>query len=196
MSAGQEAMAAMAGADADLVARIAKGDRVAESDFVRRFGRGVRAVVRRHCRPGDPIVDDLVQDVLSGVIEQLRAGAVHDAAALTGYVQAAAVYATTAEYRRRRPTLNDSSLENLADGETPPARLHASQLAALLRTLLAEMSVARDREVLTRFYLDEQDKDAVCHALAIDPSHFHPLCFPRQERFRLLLDQAGLGEAR
>ena len=196
MSAGHEAMAAMAGADADLVARIARGDRSAEADFVCRFGRGVRALVRRHCRPGDPIVDDLVQDVLTGVIEQLRAGAVHDAAALTGYVQAAAVYATTAEYRRRRPTQNVSSLDNLADGESPPARLHASQLAALLRTLLAEMTVARDREVLTRFYLDEQDKDAVCHALAIDPSHFHRVVFRARERFRVLLDQAGLGDAR
>src|SRR5678815_2412067 len=112
MSAGYEPMAATTGAEPDLVARIAGGDRAAESEFVRRFERGVRALVRRHCRPGDPIVDDLVQDVLTGVIEQLRAGAVHDAAALTGYVQAAAVYATTAEYRRRRPTLNDSSLEN------------------------------------------------------------------------------------
>jgi RNA polymerase sigma-70 factor (ECF subfamily) len=66
MSAGHEAMAAMAGVDADLVARIAAGDRSAEASFVRRFGRGVRALVRRHCRPGDPIVEDLVQDVLTG----------------------------------------------------------------------------------------------------------------------------------
>jgi len=186
----------MAGAGADLVARIAGGDRSAESEFVTRFGRGVRALVRRRCRPGDPIVDDLVQDVLTGVIERLRAGAVNDAAALTGYVQAAAVYATTAEYRRRRSTQSISSLDILADGESPPTRLQESQLAALLRTLLAEMPIARDREILARFYLDEQGKDAVCHALAIDPSHFHRVVFRARERFRVLLDQAGLRDAR
>ena len=192
MSAGYEPMAA-AGAEPDIVARIAGGDRAAESEFVRRFERGVRALVRRHCRPGDPIVDDLVQDVLAGVIERLRVGAIHDSAALPGYVQAAAVYATTAEYRRRRPTQNDSTIENLADGDSPTARLEATQLSTMLRTLLAEMPVARDREILARFYLDEQDKDEVCRALDIDPAHFHRVVFRARERFRTLLEQAGIG---
>jgi RNA polymerase sigma-70 factor (ECF subfamily) len=193
MSAGYEPMAATTGAEPDLVARIAGGDRAAESEFVRRFERGVRALVRRHCRPGDPIVDDLVQDVLTGVIERLRAGAIHDSGALAGYVQAAAVYATTAEYRRRRPTQSDATIENLADSDTPTARLEATQLSTALRTLLAEMPVARDREILARFYLDEQDKDDVCRALEIDPAHFHRVVFRARERFRALLEQAGIG---
>jgi len=193
MSAGYEPMAAATGAEPDLVARIAGGDRVAESEFVRRFERGVRALVRRHCRPGDPIVDDLVQDVLTGVIERLRAGAIHDSGALAGYVQAAAVYATTAEYRRRRPTQSDATIENLADTDSPTARLEATQLSTALRTLLAEMPVARDREILARFYLDEQDKDDVCRALEIDPAHFHRVVFRARERFRALLEQAGIG---
>src|SRR5512135_454901 len=148
MSAGYEPMAVMTGAQPDLVARIASGDRTAESEFVQRFERGVRALVRRHCRPGDPVVDDLVQDVLAGVIERLRAGAINDSAALPGYVQAAAVYATTAEYRRRRPTQSVSTIEDLPDSESPMARLDATQLATMLRALLAEMPVARDRAIL------------------------------------------------
>jgi len=193
MSAGYEPMAAATGAEPDIVARIAGGDRAAESEFVRRFERGVRALVRRHCRPGDSIVDDLVQDVLTGVIERLRAGAIHDSGALAGYVQAAGVYATNAEYRGRRPTQSDATIENLADGDTPTARLEATQLSTMLRTLLAEMPVARDREILARFYLDEQDKDDVCRALEIDPAHFHRVVFRARERFRTLLEQAGIG---
>lgn len=193
MSAGYEPMAVMTGAQPDLVARIASGDRTAESEFVQRFERGVRALVRRHCRPGDPVVDDLVQDVLAGVIERLRAGAINDSAALPGYVQAAAVYATTAEYRRRRPIQSVAAIENLADAESPTLRLDADQLATVLRALLAEMPVARDREILARFYLDEQDKHAVCRALDIDPAHFHRVVFRARERFRALLEQAGIG---
>lgn len=193
MSAGYEPMTVTTGVETDLVARIARGDRAAESEFVGRFERGVRALVRRHCRPGDPIVDDLVQDVLAGVIERLRAGAIHDSAALPGYVQAAAVYATTAEYRRRRPTQSVSTIENLPDSDSPTARLDATQLATMLRALLAEMPVARDRAILARFYLDEQDKDQVCAALGIDPAHFHRVVFRARERFRALLEQAGFG---
>jgi len=127
------------------------------------------------------------------VIERLRVGAIHDSGALPGYVQAAAVYATTAEYRRRRPTQSDATIENLADSDTPTARLEATQLSTMLRTLLAEMPVARDREILARFYLDEQDKDDVCRALDIDPAHFHRVVFRARERFRTLLEQAGIG---
>jgi RNA polymerase sigma-70 factor (ECF subfamily) len=196
MSAGHEPMATTQSAEPDLVARIAGGERGAETEFVRRFERGVRVLVRRHCRPGDPIVDDLVQDVLSGVIERLRAGAIRDASALPGYVQAAAVYATNAEYRQRRPTINVAAIEELPDNESPPAHLDAEQVSTALRALLAEMPVARDREILTRFYLQEEDRDSVCRALDIDPGHFHRVTFRARERFRALLEQAGFGEAR
>lgn len=191
MSAGYEPIATAAIAEPDLVDRIAHGDRGAESEFVRRYERGVRVLVRRHCRPGDPVVDDLVQDVLTGVIERLRAGAVRDASALPGYVQAAAVYATNAEYRQRRPTQSDAAIEDLPDAESPANRLDAAQLAALLRKLLAEMPVARDREILTRFYLKEDDRDSICRALAIDVGHFHRVLFRARERFRALLEQSG-----
>jgi RNA polymerase sigma-70 factor (ECF subfamily) len=185
-------MAAGISAGHSLISRIADGDRQAEAEFVRQYERGVRVLVRRHCRPGDPVVDDLVQDVLSGVLERLRAGAIHDPVALPAYVQSAVVYATSAEYRRRRPMQTDAVVEQIADGETPGTRLDATQLAGFLRDVLAGMPVARDREILRRFYLEEEDKDSVCRALAIDPGHFHRVMFRARERFRLLVEQAGL----
>jgi len=192
MSAGYGPMATPVGAGHSLISRIAQGDRQAEAEFVRQYERGVRVLVRRHCRPGDPVVDDLVQDVLSGVLERLRAGAIQDPVALPAYVQSAVVYATSAEYRRRRPTQTDAAVEQMADSETPGTRLDASQLAGFLRNVLAGMPVARDREILRRFYLEEEDKDSVCRALAIDPGHFHRVMFRARERFRLLVEQAGM----
>lgn len=196
MSGGYQPMPASAGSEHDLIARIAGGDRRAEGEFVRQFERGVRVLVRRYCRPADPVVDDLVQDVLSGVLERLRAGALHDPSALPGYVQSAVVYATSAEYRRRRPTQPDAAIEDIADGESPSTRLDAAQLSGLLHTLLADMPVERDREILRRFYLEEEDKDSLCNALHIDPGHFHRVMFRARERFRTLLEQAGIEEAR
>jgi len=192
MSVGHQPQPASSDADRDLVSRIASGDRGAETDFVRLFERGVRVLVRRHCRPHDPVVDDLVLDVLSGVLERLRAGAIHDPAALPGYIQSAVVYSTSAEYRRRRPTQSDAAIESMAGGESPSSRFDAAQLAGLLRALLAEMPVERDREILRRFYLEEEDKVSVCRILNIDPGHFHRVMFRARERFRMLLEQAGI----
>lgn len=193
MSVGEGQATVQAHAATDLVARIAAGDRAAEREFVRSYERGVRALVRRHCRPNDPIVDDLAQEVLTRVLERLRAGAIRDAAALPAYVQATIVYTTSAEYRSRRPTESAALIDELPGDENPAERASSNELAVLLRKLLEQLPVARDREILVRFYLDEQDKDDVCRQLGIDASHFHRVVFRARERFRHLLDAAGIG---
>lgn len=176
----------------DLVARIAAGDRAAETEFVRSYERGVRAMVRRHCRPNDPVAEDLVQEVLTRVLERLRAGAIRESSALPAYVQATIVYTTGAEYRSRRVSEPASAIDQLVAEENPAQTASANQIGGLLRTLLTQLPVARDRELLARFYLDEEDKESVCRALGIDASHFHRVVFRARERFRTLLNQAGI----
>lgn len=192
MSMGDGQTTLEPGDPTDFVARIASGDHQAEVEFVRAYERGVRALVRRHCRPGDPIVEDIAQEVLARVLERLRVGAIRDAAALPAYVQATIVYTTSAEYRSRHVSEPASTIDGLAGSDNPLDDTESGQLAALLRVLLAQLPVARDREILARFYLDEQDKDEVCRQLGIEASHFHRVVFRARERFRLLLDHAGI----
>lgn len=181
--------------DAELVARIATGDRGAENEFVVRYQRGIRTLVRRHARAGDPIVDDLVQEVLQHVLCRLREGALRDTEALAPYVRSAVVFSTTAEYRRR----SRRGEETLGEGFDPPGdEIGPSALAeqrdaqACVSRLVAELPTPRDREVLTRFYLKEQAKSEVCTALDIDEAHFHRVVFRARERLRALLLQSGL----
>lgn len=140
-----------------LVQRIAAGDRAAEADLVSRFQAGVRALIRRHARPADPIVDDLVQDVLHTVIVRLRASALHEPAALPGYVRSVAVFVVTAEYRRRGRRGEDDARSECADAlpapDEPVEQTHRVQLRESVRRVLAELAVERDREVLRRYYL-------------------------------------------
>lgn len=195
MSAGGGAKQLQSTADFDFVSRIASGDRAAEAEFVRKYERGVRVLVRRHCRPNDPVVDDLTQDVLTRLIERLRAGGVRDPSALPAYVRATVVHTTSAEYRRRRVTEPTSALDELPSLESPSERIASGQVSELLAALLTHLPVPRDREILVRFYLEEQDKDTVCRALSIDTAHFHRVVFRARERFRALLLAVGIGEA-
>lgn len=176
--------------DAGLVARIAAGDRDAEACFVARYGRGVRMLVRRHCRPRDPAVDDLAQDVLTDVIERLRAGGLRDGAALPAYVRSAVVHATSADYRRRRSSVPLD--EDLVAPEDPAATLQREQVRTELARGIETLGTPRDRDVLVRFYLREQDKDEICAALGIDESHFRRVLFRARERLRERLQAAGL----
>jgi RNA polymerase sigma-70 factor (ECF subfamily) len=184
----------VAGGDG-FIERIARGDRAAEAEFIARYAIGVRALVRRHTRPGEPQVEDLVQDVLSNVLEKLRDGALRDPARLPAYVQNAVVFATTAEYRRRKRRGENATerVDEVPATETGPEDTVASaRLARAIRQLLTEMTVARDRELLRRFYLEEQSKGEVCRILGIDGSHFHRVAHRARERFRELLLRAGI----
>ena len=183
----------------DLVVRIGAGDKTAEARFVSEHQSAVRVLVRRHTRPNEPMVEDFVQDVLYHVLEKLRAGELRDAAALPAYLRQAVVHATTAEYRRRGSRGEPVSSEVLeqvpAEHSDPAERLRTQRLAAHVRSLLAELPVARDRTVLVRFYLEEHDKDEICADLGIDPDHFRRVVFRARERLRELIER-NAGEIR
>lgn len=74
-----------AAAFADLVTRIAGGDRAAEADVCRRFAERIRHYGLRHLRDADH-ARELVQMVLVAVLEALRAGRVADPARLDRFV--------------------------------------------------------------------------------------------------------------
>jgi RNA polymerase sigma-70 factor (ECF subfamily) len=194
----QSKSTADAAADDGLVARIARGDAAAETQFVREYGPGVRALVRRKARAGDPNVDDYCQDVLHNVLLALRRGELRDPAALGGYVRNAVVFTVQAEYRKRARRGEDGpaiDVDQLASGDDPARATQRLQLAQAVDRLVAELPVERDRELLRRHYRDEQDVDEVCAALGIELSHFRRVAHRARERLRVLLDRAGIGDS-
>jgi RNA polymerase sigma-70 factor (ECF subfamily) len=175
--------------------RIATGDRAAEAALLTRFQRGVRALVVRHCRPGDVVVDDIAQDVLSAVLVRVREGGIRDAQTFPAYLQTMIVRATTAEYRKRRArgeSLPIDVADGLPDRSDPPADLDSQRMAAQLRNLIADLPVARDRALLSRFYLEEHSKEDICVSMGIADDHFHRVVHRARVRFRALLAQAGI----
>jgi RNA polymerase sigma-70 factor (ECF subfamily) len=198
MSASADTPERSADRHAALVSAIAAGDARAEADFVRLFQPGIRALVRRHARPADPIVEDLVQDVIHQLIRRLRASALHDPLALPGYVRSTVVLTVQAEYRRRGRRGENAaavSVDSLQGSDDPIAAAQREQMNSSVRTLLAELPTERDREILRRFYLQENDRDTVCAALGIDPDHFHRVLHRARQRLKALLIDAGIGDA-
>jgi RNA polymerase sigma-70 factor (ECF subfamily) len=182
-----------------LLSRIAAGERDAERSLVNHFHRGVRMLVRRHSRPGDPAIDDITQEVLFHIIERLRSGAIKDPLALPAYIRISVVNATTAEYRRRRlrgeGPVPDGIGEIAASLDDPAESLDSERAHARIRALVEELPIRRDREVLVRFYLQEIDKQQICRDLRIDPTHFHRVIHRARERLRGIVSARGLDSA-
>lgn len=178
-----------------LAARIAAGERRAETEFVERFQPGIKALVRRRLRPGDPDIADLSQDVLRIVLEKLRANAIRDPHAIPGFIQTTIHFVTNQEYRRRSRTPEtgaQAAIEATPDEREPATSLEAVRLTKQLPKLLAELTVPRDRKALELFYLAEKSTDEVCAELGLEPSDFHRVISRARQRFRQILVEAGI----
>jgi RNA polymerase sigma-70 factor (ECF subfamily) len=175
---------------AELAQRIARGDRSAETELVERYERGVLYLLKRKAR--DPeLALDLRQETFRIAIESLRAGGLEDAARLGAYLRGIAVNLAIADGRkstRRATTADSDAVELVADPTAGPAEnVSTEQTRAAVRSLLDELPVQRDREILLRFYLDDEDKDSICAGLGIDSAHFNRVLFRAKQRFRELV---------
>lgn len=181
-----------------LAERIAAADRSAESEFVRGYRAGVLTLVRRHARAFDADIEDMAQDVLQSTISALREGRVRDHASVPAYLRSSVKFAVRSHYRKQHRRQEDRVValdDSISIDDDPADNATSRELAALIRQLVGELKLDRDRQLLERFYLREQSKEQVCTELGISHEHFHRVAFRARERLRVLLLDAGVVEA-
>jgi RNA polymerase sigma-70 factor (ECF subfamily) len=89
---------------------------------------------------------------------------------------------------RRATTADSDAVEATADyGVGPFDEVSREQVRQAVGELLKELRTPRDREILTRLYLAEEDKEDICAALGVDSIHFNRVLFRAKARFRELL---------
>ena len=173
---------------ATLAPRIRAGDRSAEDELVRAFSRGVRVILRHVAR--DPaLVDDLHQETFRVGLERIRAGALRDETQAGAFLAGLARNLAIEHFRKARRTVpeDEAGLE-----QTPsPAASASEQLereedAQRVARVLEALPTERDRAVLRRFYLGQEDKDALCAELGVDRLQFNRIVHRARERFRAL----------
>jgi RNA polymerase sigma-70 factor (ECF subfamily) len=178
----------------ELVRRIHAGDRRAEAQLVQRYQRGLLYLMRRRTR--DPeLAADLTQETFRIAIEKLRKSPLEQPERIAAYLRGTAVNLASAERRknvRRATTADSDAVETLIDPAAGPfEHVSSEQVQRAVRALLKELPVQRDREILTRTYLDEQDKSSICAALGVDSEHYNRVLFRAKQRFGEHLHRAA-----
>ena len=56
--------------------------------------------------------------------------------------------------------------------------------------LFDELRMERDRQILLRYWVYDEDKESICSALGIPEDHFHRVIHRAKVRFRELLHKA------
>jgi len=54
--------------------------------------------------------------------------------------------------------------------------------------LLDELSIERDKDILRSFYLEEQEKQAICERLNLTSAHFDRVLFRARNRLKELIE--------
>jgi len=173
----------------DLVRRIEAGDPAAEAELVVKYQRGIRTMVTRASRDRSS-VDDLCQDVMRVAIEKIRAGAVREPERLSGFIAGLARTRVIDHFRRidaRGAHDAQALVLPSVQAANPLERVLEIERAQIVRTLLRELDSDRDRQVLFRYYLADEEKARICRDLNLTPLHFNRVLFRARERFRDLL---------
>jgi RNA polymerase sigma-70 factor (ECF subfamily) len=149
-------------------------------------------VLRR--RAGDELARDLLQDAIVTTLAKLSEGVPMPPDVLAGYVFRTAMNHLRNHRRRERSCVADEAAVSSAvdDGVSPADASQRETTRRLVRRVLASLDSPRDREVLVRFYLDEQDKEQVCEALGLSGVHFDRVISRARERMKRGLERIGL----
>lgn len=174
-----------------LVKRIQVGEGSAEEELFRRYSRGVAIIIGRIARDSCA-TDDLCQETFRLILEKVRHGALREPEKLSGFICSLARNLAIEYLRRaRRVEPLESAGETLSLSNPRPDPLGAlleKERVLAVRQVLSEMTISRDREILRRFYILEEDKERICADLGLSSLHFNRVLHRARERFRELYE--------
>jgi RNA polymerase sigma-70 factor (ECF subfamily) len=176
----------------ELVRRIAAGEAEAEAELVERSGATLRWLARRFTR-NEADAEDVYQETLMLALAKIRGGEVREPERLAGFLRSLAKNTAIQRYRRRSETKVEPAgeLTEVPDSGRPDAlsTVLRHERARLARVLLAELNVPRDRDVLCRYYIEEQDSDRICRELSLEGDHLYRILHRARQRFRRLWEE-------
>jgi RNA polymerase sigma-70 factor, ECF subfamily len=151
----------------------------------------LRATIRR--RVQDPqLAADILQDAAVTTLEKLRAGEIAQPSGIGGYLYRVALNHVRNYRRKDRGALSSSAeLELLQDDHDEMLQIDRTRWAKAARLMLAELKAPRDRELLVRFYLNDESKESICSSLGLSGEYFDCVLARARNRFRALLERRG-----
>ena len=155
---------------------------------------GLRVLIFRRARDLN-VAADLLNDAVCTTWEKWLAGQIAHPEQIAGYVFQVAMNLLR-NHRRAMAERPDKRAEVRALDDLPMDESETQGvedgLARRVKRLLQGMSSQRDRTVLVRFYLNEEDREIICREMKLTPAQFARVIHRARGRLRQLMEAAGL----
>ena len=178
--------------------RIHAGDADAERELVERYSQGLLYHLRQVTRDSF-LADDLHQETFRVVLLRLRSGALEQPEKLAGFILRTGRNLALGDYRRHARRGDFAPAELSAEPPDPAPgqldRVLRHEAAETVQQLIAELGSERDREVLLRFHVAEEEKETICADLGLTTLQFNVVLFRARQRFKELVERARQGRS-
>lgn len=175
---------------ANLLNQIQTGDQRAEAEFVKVYSDILMSILLSDAHDPD-IARDCYQITLMIALKKIRAGDIRKPESVLAFLSRTAANVVITHHRteKRYASLGDRVYQLPGQVEDVAALEKDTEIVKFfLKKILNLLSVPRDREILQRFYLYDEDKKSICRDFVIKPEHFDRVLYRAKQRLRLLLE--------
>ena len=167
------------------------------NEFIKRHYTGLYTLLHRRIRD-ENVTQEILNEAMATAMAHSRAGRVSDQSRMAGYVYRVALNLYR-NYRREyanRPGVHATEdIDQLPSQRATEEAAMESSIVRQLASIIASLPTARDREIVKRFYLDEEEKADICRSMGLSPMHFDRVIFRARQRMRSLLEAKGFDKS-
>ncbi len=178
----------------ELIAKIDSGDSRAESELVSHFAPALRLILQKRYQD-EQLRQDVFQDTFRVLIESIRSKSLKNPKALSSFIQSTAInLAREYIYQEGRHRVIDEpgEIDRVISTEfNNEKRLEKEELISFVRNVTQSLETDRDRLILIRYYLEEQDKELICKELDLESAHFDRVLYRAKQRLRKLIEKSA-----
>ncbi|HZL56828.1 MAG TPA: sigma-70 family RNA polymerase sigma factor [Bryobacteraceae bacterium] len=177
--------------DENYLRSLAMRDADAENFLIAHFSRPVQLKLRARLRSPE-LAQDAYQETFLRIFRYFHSGKTLDnPASLPGFVHSVC-HNISLEFLRqhtRQSQFPENAPEAEDPGHGPERQAVTAERRKLVGKILSEMP-EKDRQLLRRVCLDEEDKDTVCREFQVDRGYLRVLLHRARNRFRSVMMQA------
>lgn len=174
-----------------LCQKIIQGDSKAENEFVALHYRWLLFIVRKKFN-GTDLHMDIVQDAFILVIAKLKKQEVKQHHTIRAYLRTCAInigYEYLRKNKKYASAVDQDYLALFEDGQTGILdQMEWQEGVDHVKQVIEELPTSRDRDILTQFYFEDQNKIQVCENLELSPAHFDRVIYRAKQRLKALIE--------
>jgi RNA polymerase sigma factor (sigma-70 family) len=197
LSENDSALAGEARAAALIVDGIERDDAAAKARLYERYASGLMRLVLRKVRDRG-WAETIVQETFEIVLEKLAADGLEYPERLAGYMRGVVRHRISAYFRQRdrEPIVSDPALVDLVKDVRPLQYedIDRTQTNAMVHELLESLPVARDRELLVRLYIYDQDRVEIRKALNLSPHQLDVALSRARGRLKKIISNSPIAQ--